>query len=229
MRQGVGMGTEALWIPAVMSAVAAGATAVNANNTAKRQDRAAAEGVRKQAQNQTEINAKINKTLQETKAQNPDDTRSAVNDQYLRQVQARLGQGRSGLTADTGLSSAYDEAATAAGSKVADFANSSAGLLSRIDAPGVQRQAEGMRYGNLGIDLDMSRGNIQGDQFLNNLRLRGIRNNPWIDAAAGVMSGAAAGVAAGGAGGATAPGTIAPTAYQTTAPWSLPMYVPGGG
>lgn len=233
--EGAQVGTEALWIPAVLAAAGGAAQAVNTRNVAKRQDNQAAAGIRQQAETQRGINARINQTLQQTAAANPDEVRSTVQDQYLRQAQAKLGQARAGLVGDTGLSSAYNEAANTAGGKVADFATSTAGLLARMDAPGVQRQQEGMRFGNLGMDLDAVRGNVQADQFLNQLRMQGIRRNPWLDAAGAALSGAGAGMAsrAGSTGGygagysAANTGTIAPVAYQSQYPWALPRYAGG--
>jgi hypothetical protein len=67
------------------------------------------------------------------------------------------------------------------------MARRAAGLLSRIDAPGRQRQREGFGFGRLASDLGTIGRASAGDDFLTQLRLRGIRENPWRQAAASVL------------------------------------------
>jgi hypothetical protein len=208
-----------------LAALSAGASAYNTNQVAKGQDRQAAAGIAKQAENQRAVNERINKTLQFEKAKNPDEVKNVVTDQFLDRLRAKRAQALTSVDGG-GLSSAYDKAVAAAGSGVTSDAATTAGQLAGIDAPLLQRQQEGQRYGDLGMDLDVFGRNVQGDQFLNNLRMRGIRRNPWIDAGAAALGGASSGMmaGAGGASGGAQYGTIAPVAYQNNTPWALPRY-----
>jgi hypothetical protein len=229
------MGTEALWVPLVLSAVGTAASVANTRSVARGQDRQAAAGIRKQAENQRAINERVNQSIQQTAQAKPEETRSAVTDGYLQQVMNAQAKARTGIQSDPGLSSAYNAATGVAGNQMQGEAANTASLFGRMDAPGVQRQQEGFRLGNLGMDLDVQRGNVGGDEYLNRLRMMGVQRNPWLDAAAGLASGAAAGMSSGGASGgygpgysATNTGTIAPIGYQNRNPWALPIYTPGG-
>jgi hypothetical protein len=188
-------------VPVALALASAGASAYNTNRTAKKQDQAAAAGIRKQAENQKEVNQRLNKTLEFAQQSTPDEARTTANQKYLATLQAKRAQANAGL-APQGISSAFDADAQAAAASSQAGAEQAAGLLSRIDAGTAQRASEGMAYGNLGMDLDRVRGNISGDEFLNRLRVGAIRRNPWIDAGAAALSGVGAGYGASAGGGA---------------------------
>jgi hypothetical protein len=104
-----------------------------------------------------------------------------------------------GLRQPTG-GAAYQEAAGAAATQATNYGDLISGLMARMDAPDLQRQAEANAYGNLGMDLDVIGANVRNNQFLTGLRVNGIRRNPWIDIAAATASGAASGYGSGGGG-----------------------------
>lgn len=207
----------------------AGASAYNTNQTLKKQDNQAAAGIKQQAENQRVVNERLNKTLQFEKAKNPEDSKNVVTEQFLNQLRAKRAQALSSVDSG-GMSSAYDKAVQGASAQTTADAASVAGNLAGIDAPMLQRQQEGQRYGDLGMDLSVLSGNVQGDSFLNRLKMQGIRRNPWIDAGAAALGGVSQGMAAGAGSGygsgysATNTGTIAPIAYQNNTPWALPRY-----
>lgn len=183
------------WVAVAVSLLAAGATAYNTNRTAKKQDAQTAAGIRKQAENQREVNKRLNRTLEQAQQSSPEEHRRSANQKFLDVLQAKRGTANAGLS-PMGVSSIFDAEAQSAAAQSQAGAEQAAGLLARIDAGTAQRAAEGMSYGNLGMDLDRYRGNIQGDEFLNRLRVAGIRRNPWIDAGAAAASGWASGYGA---------------------------------
>lgn len=185
------MGTEAVWVPLVATALAAGGTAINTRNVAKKQDNVAAQGIRTQAETQRRVNARLNQTLQDTAASTGEASRKKSNVTYLDAIRRKLADGTAPLQA-RGISSEYDAAATGAAGDAQDYAGTIAGLLSRIDAGTQQREAEGNLMGDFKFDVAPLAGNVQGDEFLNKLRLAAVRRNPYIDAAAGAASGYAA-------------------------------------
>ena len=182
------------------AAGSAGLTAYNTKKTADRQDRTAADGIRKQADNQRQVNARLNQTISEAQKSNPDDERKTTQGQYLNQLLASMGQAKTGL-AKRGISEQFDEQAAGASADIGSYGNDIASLFSRMDAPILQRQGEQTAYGNLGMDLDVMGGNVRGDAFLNDLKLKSIRRNPWLDLAAGLASGYASTGGAGFGGG----------------------------
>lgn len=197
------MGTEAIWVPLVTAAVAAGTSYYNSNQTAKRQDRAAADAIRNQRAIQDEANAKVNRTLQDVQASSPAEERKTAEDAYLQQVKNAQSLARANLDED-GVSSAYDEAAGKAGNQAQGYAQQIAGLMARMDAPINQRTNEGFSFGNLTSDLGGVQRKSAGQQWIDQLKAATIRRNPWLDAAASAMSAYGSSYGAGGASGGAA-------------------------
>lgn len=192
------MGTEVL-VAAALSAAAAGASAYNTNRTAKKQDSAAAAGIRKQAENQRQANARINRTIDEAAKSSPDAARNTATQQYLQALQRNKGGALNSLSGvGAPMSSAYADAARSASGDLLTEATDRGQVMARMDAPLLQRQSEQAAYGNLGEDLGVLGGNVAADQFLNELRVRGIRRNPWIDAGAAAAGGYASNMGRGG-------------------------------
>ena len=108
----------------------------------------------------------------------------------MQTLRTNKGQIEGGLTPNIGGDAFREDAASAAG-RVQAGAADSAGLLSRIDAPGLQRQGEAFSYGRLGTDLGLINREAKGQAFMDDLRLKAIRRNPWLDAASSLMGGAA--------------------------------------
>lgn len=189
-----------------LAAASAAAQAQNTKNVAKKQDQQAAVGIRKASETQRAANERINKTLQETKKSTPDDEKRTASNSYIEAIQRQMAGANAGL-ARRGISDQYDQMATAGQGQATDYAGTIAGLLSRIDAGAQQRQNEGNSFGNLGMDLDVTRGNVQGDAFLNDMAMKRIQRNPYIDLAAGLMSAGAGAYGSRGAGAGTGTAT----------------------
>src|SRR5690606_13823221 len=102
-----------------------------------------------------------------------------------------------------------------------------ASLMARIDAPTLQRQREGRSFGRLATDLGQIARFSAGDDFLTQLRLRGIRENPWVMAGASVASGVGSGMASSGYGTGTDAGTtrVLKSGRRVDAPVGTPPYV----
>lgn len=188
---------------ALAAMAAAAGSAYNTHQTAKKADAVAAEGIRDQSERQRQVNAEVNKTIDEIGAGDAEGARKTAGKQYLDQVQRSLSQANAGL-AQRGLSSEFDARAGGAAAANAQYGADTAGLLARMDAPTLQRQAEGNVMGNTGMDLSRIAGDVQGAQFVNDMKLKGVRRNPYIDLVSGLLSGAASsGMGAGGAGNTT--------------------------
>lgn len=182
-------------------AAAAAASAYNTKQTAKRQDNQLAESIRNQSKLQKEQDARINEEVNKLGNSTMEDSRAKRMDQFMQQ----LGRNRQNMTA--GLSPQFGSDAFVADSTQAandsmDEANNTAELLARIDAAGMQRQAEGTSFGRLATDTELMKRRSAGQQFMDDIRLRAIRRNPNIDLAAGLLNAfGSAGVGMGGTGG----------------------------
>lgn len=177
------MGTESVWVPLVVAAVSAGAQYYNTQQTAHRQDNALAQQIRDQAAQQREADARVTKTVQDTAASNPDAARASALDQYVTQLKRHQAAADGNLAMPVGGSDAFKADAAKAAMGVQDYGTKFADLMSRIDAPALQRQQEAFNFGDLGTDLTNIKRNAAGQDFLDELRLRSIRRNPWVDMA----------------------------------------------
>lgn len=191
-------------IALALAAASAGAQYYNTKKTEGRQDAQAAAGIRQQGEKQKQADAKVAAEVERMKASTAEDERARSLSQFMDTLRRSKGQAEVGGVGGE----AYREAANEATTGVADYGSRMAGLLSRIDAPTAQRQGEAFGYGRLGTDLDLIGREAAGDNFINELRLRGIRRNAGIDLAAGLLA-AGSGAVGGGAASAGSVGTNA--------------------
>ena len=188
------MGTEALWVPLAIAAAGAGVNQYNINRTAKKQDAETARGIIKQSRIQDESNAELNKTLNFAESSSPEKHRAKLQNDFLNSILSA--KSKTGIDQVGDLSDAFRTGAAASNQEAVDFASDTGGLFARMDAPGLQRQAEGFRFGDNAMDIARLKGQSQQEEFLSALRVKGIRPNPWLSILAGGLQGAATGVAA---------------------------------
>jgi len=193
------MGTEVL-IGMALAGAAAGANAYNTNRTLNKQDQQVAAGIRRQQQTQREADARVAQELAKVKASNPQDEAAANQEAMLAQIAGAQAKARRGFQMPGAASADYRQAAGAAGAGATDYASQIASLLAQTDAAQQQRQQEGFDRADLATDIGVIARRSQGDQFVNDLKVRGIRRNPWIDMAAQAAQGYAIGSIAGGGG-----------------------------
>lgn len=176
------MGTEGVWIPAVIAAVGAGASYYNTEQTAKRQDAELARQIVASSQRQREADALVNKTLMEQEGSNADQYEKDALQQYTEQLQRTKGSANRGLSQVGEVSDRFAQDTANAEKTIDDYGASTAKLYSRIDAPANQRMAEGITFSRLAGDLDTVRSGFQSADYLNRMRLGNIRRDPWLDA-----------------------------------------------
>lgn len=195
------MGTEAVWVPLLAAAVSGGASYVNTRNTANKQDAVLAEGIREKSRRQVAADAKVNELIQKTGESNPDADKARSLDQYrlaLKNARPLAGQSIGNVS---GASAAYQNDANAAATGANGYADNIASIMSRLDGPLAQRRREGNDQGNFGVAIDQIKRFAEGDDFLNKLKLNGVRRNPLLDAFSSLASGYAGSAASGGGSG----------------------------
>lgn len=193
------MGTEAVWVPAVIAAVGAGVQAKEANDTARDTDEAAAQGIRLQSGKQREADARVAQEVNQLQSSTPEDSQREATDAFMQQLRRTRGQAH-GAGAVGATSDAYTTDSARAASDVDQYGANRAGLLGRINAPGLQRTAENVSRLRAGTDLGLISRAANADQFLTQLRLQNTRPNPWVMAGGQVLQGAGSGMASGGYG-----------------------------
>lgn len=191
------------WVAVGIALAAAAASAYNTQRTARRQDQQIAAGIREKSKVQRRADQKIQEELDRLQQSTPQAEQQGAVQQYrdaLRGTQqnAQAGQALSGLSAE------YDAATGAAQQRTGGYLSEVIDSLSRVDAAGLQRQREGISAGNLGTDLRVLGREGEGIDFLANMRARGVRRNPYIDALAAGLNAYAGGVGGASSGAASA-------------------------
>jgi len=175
------------WVSVGLAVGAAALGWWNQEQVAKKQDRQAAASITNQAAKQRKADAQLADLVKNLSASNQQDEAAAQNQNYLDTL--RMGSQASGIGQGVGnFSDAYKRDAAAAQAGVEQFGIDRAGLMSRIDAPGLQRVNEGILFDNAAVDLGMIQRDAAGQNYLDTLKLNSIRANPWIDALSTGMS-----------------------------------------
>ena len=174
-----------------LAAAAAGTQYYNTQKTAQRQDDAMAAQLRQQGKRQQDADAKVNELIAKTAASNPDAEKNDILGKYMQQMQVTGGNATNGLAQVGATSDAYKQSANNAALGIGDYGKHVAGLLSRMDAPAMQRNDERLDAARFESDLNRIKRFSAGDDFLAKLKYDQIRRNPYLDLASGLMSGAA--------------------------------------
>lgn len=188
------MGTEEFWIPAAIAAAGAGVQQVDQHRTAQQQDEQAAQGIRIQGADQQKADAQVGQNIQKLQQSSPETARANAANAFLSQLR-RNSAVATGSGAVTGGSSRYRADLNTSGKDVADYGASVADTQSRIMAPELQRQQEGQNAQQLASNLSEIGRQSSADQFLSQLRMRGLTGNPWLQAGGSILSGVGNGLA----------------------------------
>lgn len=190
-------------IALALAAASAGMQYHNTRQTARRQDQQAAQSIRNQTRIQREADDKVNAKVDELAGSTSRDDRQRAMDSYVAAL--RRGRGKTQAGFDPGFgSAAFQQGAEEAAQGVETYGLERAGLMSRMDAPTLQRQGEAVATGHLATDISRIGRESSGQRFIDDLRLRAIRRNAGLDLAAGLLGGAGGAVAGMGGGGAAA-------------------------
>lgn len=199
------MGAAAAAVPYIIAAVGAAVQTVNTNRTLSRQDAEAAEGIRRQSDIQKRADERVNTEVDTIAKSTSADERAQRMQDYMKTLGTARQKTESGLD-NAALGDAFNAAGDKAKGELAAGGERTAGLMSGIDAAGLQRQGEAFGFGNLATDVGLIGRESAGQQFLTDLRVRSTRRNPWLDFAGSAMQGIGQGMAAKGGGGMTGAG-----------------------
>jgi hypothetical protein len=177
-----------------MAAVGTGVQANETNNAAKRQDEIAAQGIQMQSAKQREADARVSQEVNKLQSSTPEDSQEQATNAFMDQLKRTRAQSRGEGTVGN-VSSAYAADSDAANKSVDQFGKSRASLLGRINAPGLQREQEGISRSRAGVDLGLIARAANGDNFLTQLRAKQSGANPWVMAGGQMLSSAGSGMA----------------------------------
>lgn len=170
-----------------LALIAAG-TALSAGtqmHAMRKQDREAAEGLRRQGEIQQRAGRRVQQQIQELQASNPEGERKAASDQFmtaLRKARTVSPTGGDAFSTPGATSNRFASDVSSARATADDEAATSAGQLARIDAPMLQRVREGQRAAATASDLSMLDRDSAAEDFLTRMRVSRIAPNPWLSA-----------------------------------------------
>lgn len=186
------------FIPIAIALAGTAAQQAETQRVERKQDQETAQGLLSQSRRQQEADRRVNDEIAQLETSTAADDRAQRLGQYMQQLQRGRKQAVAGLEGPVG-GATFQTDAGAARTGADNAAATTAGLMSRIDAPQLQRQQEAFGYGKLATDLDMEARASRGQQLIDQLRLRQIRRRPEVDLLAGLAT--SAGGAMGGGGG----------------------------
>lgn len=186
----------AVAIPLALSALSAGAQVYNTREVQEDQNEIAAQGMLAQNAHQREADAQVAEGIGQLERSSPEASQREATNAFLDQLRRTRSQavGESGIGGDA-FRSDMDQVQ----SDITNYGNRNADIQGRINAPGLQRQQEGVVMGRVASNLGRVGRASNADQFLTQLRMGGAQRNPWIDAGSQIGSGVATGLAASGA------------------------------
>lgn len=187
------------FIPIAIALAGTAAQQAETQRVERKQDEETAQGLLNQSRRQQEADRRVNDEIAQLETSTAADDRAQRLGQYMQQLQRGQRQALSGLNSPIG-GATFQADAGAARAGANNTAATTAGLMSRIDAPQLQRQQEAFGYGKLATDLDMEARASRGQQFIDQLRLRQIRRRPEVDLLAGLATSAGGAMGGGGAG-----------------------------
>lgn len=186
------------FIPIAIALAGTAAQQAETQRVERKQDQETAQGLLSQSRRQQEADRRVNDEIAQLETSTAADDRAQRLGQYMQQLQRGRKQAVAGLEGPVG-GATFQTDAGAARTGADNAAATTAGLMSRIDAPQLQRQQEAFGYGKLATDLDMEARASRGQQFIDQLRLRQIRRRPEVDLLAGLATAAGGSMAGGGA------------------------------
>lgn len=164
----------------IVALAAAAAQQYQAHQVAVKQDKTAAQGIKQQSALRQESNSALQQRLLKLQQSNPDDAITQKKTGYLDQLQRARMVANQGLQQNSGYSDAYNSYADTVTNRENTSGTDLADLMSRIDGPTAQRQAEGFDTADLGTQFEDVARKSQGAGFLTKLKVNGIHSNPWL-------------------------------------------------
>lgn len=195
-------GTAAL-VGGGTAALGAGVSAYAQNQAMRRQDSAAANGIRQQQQDQSQADQVVKNTVQNTATNEQENLQANKQKQqnaYLSALQRAAPTQTNATPVVSGASKAYADAAASATKDNAQFGRTLADQMSTTDAPLLTAQNTALSLGDASTKLGIINDTSNRQANVAKLQEQAITANPWLQAAGQFISGAGQGYASGSAG-----------------------------
>ena len=203
----------------ILSAVGTAAGAANQQRALRRQDRAAAQGLRNQGELQRKSANRATSELRDFSRSGPEGEQAASLDAYMNALRESQSSTEGSLPGVAMANPRYAEDVANSRQRVGADAAARAGRASVIDGAGMQRLREGQGIGRASAEIGELGRQSNAEDYLTRLRVAGIRPDPWVSAAAQIMQGVGGGMAMGLGSAASTAG--APTTAAAVAPQGM--------
>ena len=198
------MGTEEFWVPAVLSAVSAGASYANSSAANSRQQSAEDAAINNQMQIRNKGNALVNQTVQGIAKDNPQQIAAQETGNYVAQLRRNaagatstgantstnpslFGASTSALAPGVVGSSQYKSDSAKSQAQVQAYGNTEASEMGDLDAAVRERQNEGLEMQTLGTNLNTLNSQSMNQNFVDQLRAQTAgQQNPYVSLFAGL-------------------------------------------
>ena len=164
----------------ILTAVSGGAEAVNTNQALRRQDKQAAEGIRRQGVIQSGASARIGEQIEDVVQSTGESERKQSLDGFLNALRNSSDATEGALDPVLAANPRFAERVSGGKSELRTLGAEQAGRLSRIDAPIFQRQAEAGRLGRTAVDINEFGRQSTMEDFLTRLRIASEQPNPLV-------------------------------------------------
>lgn len=173
----------------LLTAGSGGASAVNQNQALRRQDRQAAEGIRRQGEISRRAGQRVDDQISDVAGATGEEQKDQALNGFLNVLRASRGATEGALNPVAAASPRFAERVSAGKADLTALGENRADLLSRIDGPLRLRQSEGDDFRRTAGDLGELRRQSSAEDFLTRLRVSEERPNEFIEALAGVGKG----------------------------------------
>lgn len=164
-------------------------------HTARKQDRATADGILRQAALSRKADDQVGQNIRQLEKSTPEPDRAAANSDFLAALREASAQDGANFGTPGATSARFGQASDVVRKTVGNDSAAMAGRLARIDAPVNQRVRESQGRADTASRLSMLDRDSQAQDFLTRLKTASIQTNPWITAATELGSSAAASMA----------------------------------
>lgn len=186
------------WIAVGLAVAGTALQYKNSSDVAKKQDSNLAGQLRQQAETRRQASARTQQLIQQQSQLTDKPQETAAAKSYNTALEANKAASVAPLATVGNVSDAYKKAAAEAKQGVSTYGTQRAGNIAAMEAPGQMRRDNVRNIDQYGQDLNTLWRGQRGQDFLSNLKLNGIHQNPWMNLLASGMKAYAGGMGSGG-------------------------------
>jgi uncharacterized phage infection (PIP) family protein YhgE len=197
------MGTEAFWVPALMTAVSTGASYVNQQNANSRAQNTEVQDIANQQQLREQGNSQVKQQTQNIASSTPQQLANKETGDFVKSLRQNIGGKAAGgptnfgapvssLGSTPGANSRFASDTAAANKQTQQYGQTNAAEMGAVDSAVRQRQNEGLQMQTLGTNLNQLNAQSQMTGFVDQLRAKAASQpNPYASLFSSALGGAA--------------------------------------